>query len=44
MIKWRRSALDDMLKDVFVSHPDSRHLLGLFPYVIIMDCTHKTNE
>lgn len=40
----RRSASDDTLKDIFVSHPDSRHLLSLFPYVIMMDCTYKTNE
>ena len=39
----RRSGGDDTLKDLFVSHPDSRLLLQHFPYVLIMDCTYKTN-
>lgn len=30
--------------DVILAHPDSRHLLMLFPYVIVMDTTYKTNE
>jgi hypothetical protein len=40
----RRSlAGDDTLRDLFMSHPDSRLLLQHFPYVLIMDCTYKTN-
>ena len=35
---------EDTVRDLFVSHPDSRHLLQRFPYVVIMDCTYKTNE
>ncbi len=31
------------MTDLFMAHPEAQHLLSLFPYVIIMDCTYKTN-
>lgn len=41
----RRSNTDDnTLTDLIFAHPDSRHLLSLFPYVIVMDTTYKTNK
>ena len=40
----RRCPQSDEISDFFIMHPDSRHLLSLFPYVIIMDTTYKTNE
>ena len=30
--------------DLFISHPDARHLLRMFPNVVIMDTTYKTNR
>ncbi len=38
----RRSAQDQTMTDLFMAHPEACHLLSLFPYVIIMDCTYKT--
>lgn len=32
------------VSDIILAHPDSRHLLRLFPYVIVMDTTYKTNQ
>ena len=41
----RRSETDDTtLGDLMFAHPDSRHLLRMFPYVILMDTTYKTNR
>ncbi len=40
----RISREDPTLSDLFMAHPEAVHLLGLFPYVIIMDSTYKTNE
>lgn len=40
----RRCSESEEISDFFIMHPDSRHLLNLFPYVIIMDTTYKTNE
>ena len=33
-----------VVTDLFISHPDARHLLRLFPNVVIMDSTYKTNR
>ncbi|XP_012854485.1 PREDICTED: uncharacterized protein LOC105973988 [Erythranthe guttata] len=33
-----------LMQDVMFAHPDSLKLLQLFPYVILMDCTYKTNR
>ena len=41
--KSSRAGVDEVT-DVLLSHPHSRHLLMLFPYVIMMDLTYKTNE
>lgn len=43
-INTRRSQDSDEVIDFFISHPDSRHLLNMFPYVIVMDSTYKTNK
>ena len=41
----RRSETDNTtLEDLMFTHPESRHLLHLFPYVIVMDTTYKTNR
>jgi len=34
----------NVLSDIFISPPSSRHLLNLFPDVIILDTTYKTNR
>ena len=43
-VNTRRSTESDEVIDFFISHPDSRHLLSMFPYVIVMDSTYKTNK
>jgi histone-lysine N-methyltransferase SETD2 len=40
----RRKDGELALSALFISHPDSRHLLRMFPNVVIMDCTYKTNR
>lgn len=40
----RRVHGSSQLSDLMFSHPGSQHLLRLFPYVIVMDATYKTNE
>ncbi|XP_012856093.1 PREDICTED: uncharacterized protein LOC105975439 [Erythranthe guttata] len=43
--KWHRTnPAGDTVQDVMFAHPDSIKLLQLFPYVILMDCTYKTNR
>ncbi|XP_012832655.1 PREDICTED: uncharacterized protein LOC105953529 [Erythranthe guttata] len=43
--KWHRTnPAGDAVQDVMFAHPDSIKLLQLFPYVILMDCTYKTNR
>ena len=34
----------EVLACLFISHPDARHLLCMFPNVVIMDSTYKTNR
>ncbi|GAU43672.1 hypothetical protein TSUD_302350 [Trifolium subterraneum] len=40
----RRDDDSDVLSDIFLAHPDSIKLLNLFPIVLTMDCTYKTNK
>ncbi|XP_012840833.1 PREDICTED: uncharacterized protein LOC105961137 [Erythranthe guttata] len=43
--KWHRTnPAGDAVQDVMFAHPNSIKLLQLFPYVILMDCTYKTNR
>ena len=41
-----RKGLDgkSVVTDLFILHPNARHLLRLFPIVVIMDSTYKTNR
>ena len=32
------------MSDIFWAHPESIKLLNLFPIVLVMDCTYKTNK
>ncbi|XP_073223377.1 protein FAR-RED IMPAIRED RESPONSE 1-like [Cicer arietinum] len=42
---WNRKREDsDVMRDIFWAHPDSVKLLNLFPIVLIMDSTYKTNK
>ncbi|CAJ2651206.1 unnamed protein product [Trifolium pratense] len=45
-VSWNRRKDDgsDVLSDIFWAHPDSIKLLNLFPIVLVMDCTYKTNK
>ncbi|XP_058749048.1 PKS-NRPS hybrid synthetase cheA-like [Vicia villosa] len=44
-VYWSRKQDDcDVVRDVFWAHPDSVKLLNLFPTVLIMDATYKTNK
>lgn len=45
-VTWNRRRDDgsDVLSDIFWAHPDSIKLLNLFPIVLEMDCTYKTNK
>ncbi len=40
----RVSETDQTVSDLFLAHPDSAHLLSLFPYAVILDATYKTNR
>ena len=40
----RVSETDQAVSDLFLAHPDSVHLLSLFPYAVILDATYKTNR
>ncbi|XP_045810534.1 uncharacterized protein LOC123904975 [Trifolium pratense] len=40
----RKDDGSDVLSDIFWAHPDSIKLLNLFPIVLVMDCTYKTNK
>lgn len=43
--EWHRcSGGDDIVTDLFWSHPGCVDLLRAFPHVLIMDCTYKTNR
>ncbi|CAJ2645087.1 unnamed protein product [Trifolium pratense] len=45
-VSWNRRKDDgsDVLSDIFWAHPDSIKLLNLFPIVLVMDRTYKTNK
>ncbi|XP_057426429.1 PKS-NRPS hybrid synthetase cheA-like [Lotus japonicus] len=34
----------EVIRDVFWAHPNAIKLFNTFPYVVIMDCTYKTNK
>jgi hypothetical protein len=40
----RRDNDSEILRDIFWAHPDSIKLLNMFPIVLIMDSTYKTNK
>ena len=40
----KKPGATDQIGDLFLSHEGSRHLLKLFPYVVIIDSTYKTNQ
>ena len=40
----RRKHNSDVVGGLFFTHPDSLHLLKLFPYVVEIDSTYKTNQ
>ena len=39
----RREGETNVVSDILYAHPQSINLLRLFPYVLVMDCTYKTN-
>ncbi|XP_058767001.1 putative protein FAR1-RELATED SEQUENCE 10 [Vicia villosa] len=44
-VYWSRKQDDcDVVRDILWAHPDSVKLLNLFPTVLIMDATYKTNK
>ncbi|XP_058726758.1 protein FAR1-RELATED SEQUENCE 5-like [Vicia villosa] len=44
-VYWSRKRDDcEVVRDMFWAHPDSVKLLNLFPTVLIMDATYKTNK
>ncbi|XP_024169848.1 protein FAR1-RELATED SEQUENCE 5-like [Rosa chinensis] len=44
-VEWHRSYdIENIVSDLFWTHPDSVNLLRAFPYVLIMDATYKTNK
>ncbi|XP_058762940.1 uncharacterized protein LOC131636340 [Vicia villosa] len=44
-VYWSRKRDDsEVVRDIFWAHPDSIKLLNLFPTVLIMDVTYKTNK
>lgn len=38
------NSFDKVTKDIFFTHPVSIDLLRVFPYMIFMDFTYKTNK
>nr|XP_027187322.1 uncharacterized protein LOC113785178 [Cicer arietinum] len=40
----RKRENSDFMRDIFWAHPDSVKLLNLFPIMLIMDITYKTNK
>ena len=40
----RRVDVCDVVRDIFWTHPDAIKLLNMFPIVLIMDSTYKTNK
>ncbi|XP_058769876.1 PKS-NRPS hybrid synthetase cheA-like [Vicia villosa] len=44
-VYWSRKRDDcEVVRDIFWAHPDSVKLVNLFPTVLIMDATYKTNK
>ena len=42
-VEYRTNAGSNNILDIFFAHPQSMQLLKLFPYVVVMDSTYKTN-
>ncbi|XP_058760410.1 PKS-NRPS hybrid synthetase cheA-like [Vicia villosa] len=40
----RKKDESEVVRDIFWAHPESVKLLNMFPIVLIMDCTYKTNK
>ncbi|XP_052171683.1 PKS-NRPS hybrid synthetase cheA-like [Diospyros lotus] len=43
-VEWHRTDGSNCIGDLFWAHPMSIDLLKIFPHVLIMDCTYKTNR
>ncbi|XP_052172209.1 protein FAR1-RELATED SEQUENCE 5-like [Diospyros lotus] len=43
-MEWHRSNGSNCITDLFWAHPISIDLLKIFPHVLIIDCTYKTNR
>ncbi|XP_021734824.1 protein FAR1-RELATED SEQUENCE 5-like [Chenopodium quinoa] len=44
-IQWHREEVGtDVVRDIFFAHPNVISMLRLFHYVLIVDCTYKTNK
>ncbi|CAK8536513.1 unnamed protein product [Lathyrus sativus] len=44
-VYWSRKRDDsEVIRDIFWAHPDSVKLLNIFPTVLVMDSTYKTNK
>ncbi|XP_052175667.1 protein FAR1-RELATED SEQUENCE 5-like [Diospyros lotus] len=43
-VEWHRTDGSNCITDLFWAHPMSIDLLKIFPHVLIMDCTYKTNR
>lgn len=43
-VEWTKCSENDVLKELFWSHPDSVKLTKCFPHIFIMDATYKTNS
>lgn len=44
-VYWSRKKDDsEVVRDIFSAHPDSVKLLNIFPIVLVMDSTYKTNK
>lgn len=44
-IKWHHTSEDsEDVTNLFWEHPTSLDLLHVFPHVLLMDCTYKTNN
>ncbi|XP_058734907.1 protein FAR1-RELATED SEQUENCE 5-like [Vicia villosa] len=40
----RKKDESEVVRDIFWAHPESVKLLNMFPIILIMDCTYKTNK
>ncbi|XP_058752396.1 uncharacterized protein LOC131625559 [Vicia villosa] len=40
----RKKDESEVVRDIFWAHPESVKMLNMFPIVLIMDCTYKTNK